>query len=70
MNEGLPGYSTFYRESSSMAPSGSTVLMTGAALVLGAIWYKMRNKKHADDEFVKVEDSNNLLSSLINPFNR
>lgn len=44
--------------------------MTGAALVLGAIWYKMRNKKHADDEFVKVEDSNNLLSSLINPFNR
>jgi len=52
-------------------PSGSNALMAGAALVLGAIWYKMRNKKKSeDDEFVKIDDSNSLLSKLINPFNR
>lgn len=49
----------------------NSMYMAAAALVMAGICYRMRNRKQADDEFVKVTDeSNSIFTSLLNPFNR
>ena len=50
----------------------SNVFMVFMVLLLGALFYKFRNKKkNVDDEYVKADqEDKGILSSLTNPFNR
>ena len=70
--EDIPGITSSYH-----SPAGSYDIFSSTSIfflflmmVLGGLFYKMRNKKATDDEYVKQDQGNGVYEKFFNPFNR
>ena len=70
--ENIPGITSTYIDNEAATDSmfsSWNIFFLFLVVVLGGIFYKMRNRKVGDDEFVKTEDKG-VYEKFFNPFNR
>ena len=71
-SDDIPGITSSYidNEATDSMFSSWNIFFLFLMMVLGGIFYKMRNRKPEDDEFVKTSDDRRVYEKFFNPFNR
>jgi hypothetical protein len=72
-NADIPGITSSYTspDDPSSIFSSTSIFFLFLVMVLGGLFYKMRNRKSStDDEYIKADEGKGVYEKFFNPFNR